>query len=142
MWQTPNRNAGTGTKKRTDRTRNRIPVQMKRIRGELRLVASPAPATVVQVRVILNDLSPRGVGLFSQSALQAGQEIELSFEDPIALKLHGRVVWSHEHQVGSHILSQTPFTHRAGVQFLFKDAEQEATLKRLCEDLIRDSGRK
>ena len=138
MWQTPNRSAATGTKKKNDRSQNRIPVHMKRIRGELKLLSSPATAAAIQIRVILNDLSPRGVGLFSQELLGVGQEIELVFEDSsMSIHLHGKIVWSREHQINSHILSQTPFAHRAGVQFVFKNAEEEGALLKFCEELLQ-----
>lgn len=139
MWQAPPKNGAAGKKKQRERAR--IPLHIRRVRAELKLVpaegATAAP-TVVPARVLMNDLSITGAGIFSAAPLVPGQMIELAFESQSSLVIRGRVIWCQEQQIDSHIVSQTPFCHRAGIQFRFESAEDEARLKKLYEEFARE----
>jgi hypothetical protein len=124
---------------KSKRYRNRVQVQMRRIRGEARLISALTPQEVLQVRIVLNDLSGRGVGFFSQKKLEQGAVLEIDCEAPLATKLKGRVIWCHEHNLNSHVLTSNPFMYRAGLQFIFDSPEEEQKLFKLCDDLAKNN---
>jgi hypothetical protein len=97
-----------------------------------------AVPTVAQGRLLLNDISPKGLGLFSDQPIMVGQEIALTIEEPKRFYVRGRVVWCQEADADSHILSSHPFSYRIGLVFLFQNAAEEAQVKAYCDELARD----
>jgi c-di-GMP-binding flagellar brake protein YcgR len=126
-------------------------LHIRRVRLDIRLI--PHQPTTVQVenvtpqgelelvegRALLNDFSEGGVGIYSSSRLQAGQEIRLSLSDPTDLVVHGKVVWCQDQHAGSPILSAQSFAFRAGVQFVFKSEEEKQSLQKFCDDLRKQN---
>ena len=136
MWQA-SKSSGSSTlgRRRHNRNRRRIRLHIRRVRGEIHIVASNPPVPVIQIRVLLHDISHTGVGLFANQKLLAGQEIDIVLEVQDGFRIRGKVVWCREHNMASHILSQHPFLHRAGIQFQFQSPEEESRLRQLCERL-------
>lgn len=118
--------------KRRDRDRNRRPVHVKRILANLTF-----DGRSVEARVILNDLNPKGTGLFLTQAVNLGQSVTLEIRDPHPISIQGKVLWC-QHDAGSHVLSNQPFAYRVGVEFVYKSAEEQGAIKQFVEELARD----
>jgi len=142
MWHSPNqRLRALANAKNRERERARRPFHIKRIVASLSTVShdtqSP-PVPPVPIRVILNDLTIKGVGVFAQSSLVPGIEVIMNISEPMKLEIRSRVIWCQEHDANSHILSQDPFSYRLGVEFLLSNVEEQQSVKAFWEEVCRN----
>jgi Tfp pilus assembly protein PilZ len=136
MWQAPSQRARTQAKKR-EKTRKIF--HLKRVQAEVKTVGGlGVPSTVTLARVILNDLTPKGIGLFTSSPMMVGQEIALTIEDPKRFYVRGRIVWCQEVANVNKVLSEHPFSYRIGIEFVVGSPEERQAIKTYCEELSRD----
>ena len=55
--------------------------------------------------------------------------------DPSTIYLRGKVVYCAEHDINSHVISETTYHYRIAIQFSFESPVEEAALKKYCEDV-------
>lgn len=131
-------NKGSPVPKKKRFGKGRIPLHLRRIRAELKILdrATQAVKEQRQVRVLMNDLSSTGCGMFCIGPLKAGEMIEILFETAAGpLSIRGIVAWCQENMIRSKVFSeQTQFSHRIGIEFKFKDAEEQRTVTKLYEN--------
>ena len=140
MWQAPSQRgkAITAAKKR-ELMRRRFPIHIKRAHAQLKIVSgSTSEAAPLEVRLILNDLSPGGVGIFSVTALTPGQDVVIVLEQPRMKEVKGQVIWCQEHDSSTHVLSKARYTYRCGIKFLYDSAEKQEEMKKYCEEVMND----
>ena len=103
-------------------------LRMKRITAQL--VANNGwgvPSTIIPVRVILNDLGPQSVTLFSLHPLELGQPVSLSIEHPRPILIRGKVTYCALFELTSRIHSNPKYPYRMQIEFEFlNDGEAEA----------------
>jgi Tfp pilus assembly protein PilZ len=105
----------------------------------LKTVDLPGVTSVLaESRIILNDLSPFGVGLFCEKAFNVGQEIALTLEHPRRIYVRGKVAWCEDQSPQSHVMSKKPFGYRIGIQFTFQSAEEQEALREFCDQIARE----
>jgi hypothetical protein len=140
MWQAPNqrvRALQSAKKRQIDRLSR--PLHLKRVRAEVRINATQsAPQKIAEARVLLNDVSPTGMGIFSTIPFLVGQEVAITLEDPKRVFLRGRVTWCQEYDVDSHILSANSFSYRMGIKFVFQSKVEEEAVRLFCEELCQN----
>lgn len=139
MWQAPNQRvrAASNAKKR-EREKNRKPIHLKRINAQLELNSTPQEgAEKVSVRILLNDLSTKGVGLFSPHFLAPGQMIILTITDPLQITLHARVIWCQEHSANSHVITNHSYSYRLGIEFTLETLEEQQSIKAFCDEVAK-----
>ncbi|MCM2277219.1 MAG: PilZ domain-containing protein [Oligoflexia bacterium] len=140
MWQAPNqriRSIQSSKKRQQDRLRR--PLHIKRVGAELKVLGQgPRQGAVAEARVILNDISHGGMGVFSSVPIVVGQEIAITLQEPRRVYLRGRVVWCQEYDTESPIISKNPFSYRMGVVFQFRDRQEEQAVKAFCEEIFRE----
>lgn len=138
MWQAPSqrtRAVANAKKKQRDASSRRL--HIKRVKAELRVVVQGNTAPEVnEVRVVLNDMTERGMGLYSQNPIGVGREVAVTLESPRQIYLRGHVTWCQEFDAESRILAQNPFSYRVGVKFIFQSPEEEEAVKNFFEELI------
>jgi Tfp pilus assembly protein PilZ len=145
MWQAPNQrvealqNAKKRRKERMDR-----PIHIRRARAEVRMAMPPTPVeatspsgTPIEARVLLNDFSSKGVGVYVTEKFHVGQEVTLTIHDPTLITISGRVAWCQDQPTSHTVVSANSFKYRAGVEFIFKTPEEEAAVKAIYEELRR-----
>jgi hypothetical protein len=139
MWQAPNsRVRAIAQAKKREKERNRRPLHLKRVVGEIKVTGGLGQTpTVTQARVVLNDFSPKGVGVFSNAALEQGQEISLTLNDPKRFYARAKVVYCQEYGSESHIVSEQSYQFRVGLQFLFENDEEKKEVEKYCEELMK-----
>jgi hypothetical protein len=139
MWQAPNQRvrAAANARKR-ERERARKPIHIKRIRALIEIVSGSQKGASNEVRMIVNDLSASGIGIFAPIQLSTDQEIILKFEDPTPIDIRARVAWSQDIITNSHIISAQPYTYRIGLEFLSSSPEEQQNIKTFCEDLLKN----
>lgn len=139
MWQAPNqRGKALANQRKRDRERMRQNFHLRRVRAQIKISEPMAPATSTHARLILNDLSPKGMGMFSEAPLMVGQIVAITIEEPRRFYVHGRIVWCQEYDANSHVLSETSFSYRVGVEFVFETKEEEKSVREYCENLVQE----
>ena len=128
--------AGTPIKRKIA-TRNRVQVRMKRISGSALMIASKLPSEAIHISLVLNDLSAKGVGLFLSKKIEIGQELQISINEPKPFQARGRVVWCHEHNLNSNIVTENPLKFRAGLLFVFANDEESKKMVEIWEELAK-----
>ncbi len=128
-----NRYGGLMAHCKDERNSERLNVQMRRIRGNLKMNMMEGEALAMDIRVILHDLSNKGAGIFSNQKLLQGHTVEFTLENHPDCLIKGKVVWSQEHHLGSHIVSATPFIWRAGISFTFDSMDGEMKLNEVID---------
>ena len=141
MWQSPNqKNRGPGSK-RSGRERYRCTLRVKRVTVEIRSVNDPMiegkkPEVHGSARILMNDISPHGVGIFCNKPFVAGQEVAMMLTTPTLIFLRGKVTHCLEHDNRAHVITPTPFLYRIGIKFIFENAAEEAAVTKYCEDML------
>lgn len=145
IWQSAANQRATRLKRiaeKRDREKFAPKVHMRRVRGEIKTVgpfrARNRNKGAAEVRIVLSDFSPVQVSFFAPTAFDVGQEISLTLEDPKRFYVKGRILFCQEHDVHSHVLSDTPFSYRIGIQFLFESAEEEKQVRAFCDLVHRE----
>jgi hypothetical protein len=140
MWQSPNQRVrAQANARRRERDRMRLPFHIKRVNASVALSGpDAASSTSVEVRVILNDFTPKGMGLFSPNKFAAGDEVTVTLDNPKKIQLKGRIIWCQEYEARGKVLTEQTFSYRVGVQFFFASEEEEKSLKAYCDDLLQN----
>lgn len=140
MWQAPNAKARSPGKK-SARSRGRGTLHIKRVTAEIRGVGETAiredSATEGMARLLLNDLTAKGVAVFCTHAFPAGQEVAILVPLPTQIYLRGRVMFCQEREFTTAIISPQPFAYRIGIEFIFENLVEEAAVKKYCEDVMK-----
>jgi hypothetical protein len=128
-----NRYGGLMAHCKDERNSEHLRVQMRRIRGNLKMSMTEGESLAMDIRVILHDLSNKGAGIFSNQKLLQGHTVEFTLENHPDCLIKGKVVWSQEHHLGSHVVSATPFIWRAGISFTFDSMDGEMKLNEVID---------
>ena len=137
MWHAPNqRLRAIANAKKRERERARRPIHIRRIIAEMCTLGPEGETPKTMVRLVLNDISPKGVGIFSPDSLSSGQEVKLELTEPSPFLLKARVVWCQEYHANSHVLTDRPYSYRMGLEFIVTP-EEEQTLKAFCDEISR-----
>lgn len=124
---------GFGPRKpKQSRSKGRKHIPFARVSAEIMITATKQ---IVDSRVFLNDLSPTGVGCFTNTHVDKGENISLVIEQPRHLFVKGQVLWCTPYTMSTKILSQETFKYRVGIKFIFADEEEKAALRKFCDDL-------
>jgi hypothetical protein len=137
MWQAPSQRvrALTNAKKR-ERDKARRPIHIKRVMGQLKILGALGSEPVIaEARVLLNDMTSKGVGLFCGIGLATGQEISITIQEPKQFFIKAKVMWCQEYNSESHILSKVSYAFRVGVQFVFSTPEEEKAVADYCAEI-------
>ncbi len=136
MWQAPSqRSRALAHQKRKERDRYRQQFHVRRVRAEIKVSEPMVQSTRSAARVVLNDVTPNGLGLFSEHPVMPGQEVAITLEEPKRFYVRGRVTWCQEYECNTHVLSQTSFRYRVGIEFIFETPEEQAAVEAYCIEL-------
>jgi c-di-GMP-binding flagellar brake protein YcgR len=146
MWQAPNQRVGAiQNSKKRQQERLKRPIHLKRVRAAMRLVPNQqthAQATTqdaqgeqIEIRVLLNDLSTSGIGIYAQTPMAAGSEVQITLDEPKRIQISGTVVWCQDQPTGGAIISSEAYHFRIGVKFHFANPEEEKALQDYCAEI-------
>ncbi|MCM2278058.1 MAG: hypothetical protein NDJ89_08270 [Oligoflexia bacterium] len=86
--------------------------------------------------VILNDISPRGLFLFSSRNLRLGERVTLVIHHPRTFYAHGKVVLCKRLSLRENVVSTgNTFPFRAGILFEFRSIDERLSVKNYCDEL-------
>jgi len=124
---------GFGPKKpKQQRKEKRKDVPFMRLSAK---VKSESSSQVSESRVFLQDLSPGGVGIFTNLQFPKGDRVSIVIEQPKTLYVRGEVMWCNPYTFDTKVLSADQYKYRAGIRFVYDSPEEEAAVKSFCEDL-------
>jgi hypothetical protein len=146
MWQTSSqRSKAISNQKKREKERARRPFRFKRVSAQIRVVspnhlsaaagAETGSSEITEGRIVLNDLSSGGMGLFSVFPIAPGSTVSITLEEPVKAVLKAKIVWCQEYAADSHILSAHSYSYRLGVKFVFDDPKEAQGLRKFCEEL-------
>jgi hypothetical protein len=132
MWQSPNQRvrAQANARKR-ERERLKTPFHVKRVLATVQLGEEK-----IDVRLILNDLTPKGMGLFSSNRFSPGDEVTIHLESPKKIAIKGKIAWCQEYEVRGKVLTAQSFSYRVGLAFVFSSPEEEQAIKAYCAEVM------
>ena len=134
---TPSQKVKRLVNSKNKRTHERLSIHFQRISAELTISSNEAPAAKTPVRILLNDFSEKGVGLYSPFQIQTTDGVILELFYPYPMKLRAKVVWCQEFNVGSHILTQNAFPYRVGLEFISETEEDKKSIRDLCDAVFK-----
>lgn len=146
MWQAPNQRVGAiQNAKKRQQERLKRPIHLTRVRAQVRLIPNKethAQATTVssqgesvEARVLLNDLSVTGIGIYAGQPMDVGTKITITLEEPKQIQITGTVVWCQEQPAVGAVITSEAFNFRIGVKFVFANAEEEKALQDYCAEI-------
>ena len=138
MWQNPNQRLRAVAKaKKREKDRLKRPFHVKRVVAHIILNAGEKEEKI-PVRVVLNDLGMKGVGLFSPYSFIPGQEVIIAISAPMEVQITSKVIWCQQHDANSHILSSQPHSYRLGLEFLYSSRLQQESIKALIDEVAQN----
>ena len=138
MWQSSTqRSRALIAEKKREREKRRSPIHLRRVMAQLKISEADGTASLIDARVVLNDLSVKGLGIFTMQPLLVGQSISLTLEYPKRIYIKGRVIWCQEIDSSSHVLSETSYQFRMGLQFVFATDEERIAVKSFCDEVMQ-----
>lgn len=132
MWQQPNHNRAAAEirrRKKKQQAKQKSGLHIRRVSAQIQGAATD----MARVRVLLNDLSPHGLEIFSPQALTPGNEVEITLEHPKLLFVKARVLFSDHYNSSSRVISQQPYPYRVGIVFLFQSEQEEKDVREFLE---------
>lgn len=139
MWQSPSQRirAIAATKRKLHGAKGNK-IHIKRVRADIKLMSTLGVPGIWEIRIVLNDLTPLRVELYSPKPIQQGEEVAITLEYPKRIYLRGVVSWCQEHCVDSHIISTVDFSYRIGIRLIFQSQEEETTVKSFYDELMKN----
>jgi hypothetical protein len=118
-------------------------VRLKRTDAEIKILGSylsgDAPeeeaSAILPGRVILNEFSDAGVGVYTTERLRMGQEVALTIDEPRRFYITGRIVFCVEVRSDSKIMQQIHFPWRVGVEFIYRSDAERSEVAAYCDEL-------
>ena len=131
MWDLPqyknksHLNAWKRNQRERAKQRNRPTLHIRRTLAELRVFEQAlGPSKIIVSRLVLNDLSPIGVYVFSQEPVRAGSRLALAMQAPLSFFARGKVLSCQPTLGQVRVLSESPYKYRVTVLFEFDSKEE------------------
>lgn len=140
MWQAPSRSK---TRKRTALKRKPM-FHLKRVSAEVKVLppkgqlSTPDQNPPQTARVILNDITERGMGLFLPESIQVGDSVGITLEEPKRVFVRGKVINCQESGTRSAVLTEVIYAYRVVVEFEFQSEEEQNAIMDFCRELSGD----
>jgi hypothetical protein len=138
MWQSPSsRTRAAQAAKKRERDRLKPHLRIQKVHAEIKVLGAMRDPQFADCQVVLNDFSPLGVSLFSNTPLMVGDEVALTLEQPKQFYIKGRIISCQEYDATSRVLSKNTYSYRIGIQFKFETDEEKAEVKAYCDHIAQ-----
>lgn len=121
-------------KPKQQRQKERKPIPFQRVSAQIMIDSSKQ---IADSRVFLNDMSPTGLGCFTNVPIDKGEIVSISIEQPRHFFVKAEVMWCAHYSLSTKVLSTERFAYRVGVRFLFDSDEDRQAVKAFCEELYK-----
>ena len=118
-------------RKRAERTRptfhfRRTEVQITRAG------AFGATTEIAHGRLVLNDIKPNQITLFTTVALEDGLRVAITFNYPEPFYAKARVRYCRTFEITPRIVTQVTYPYRVKLEFMFDNEDERAAVERYC----------
>lgn len=138
MWQAPDgkrRAMAEVQREARERSKRQSRIRVCRTAAQVRIGGAADGPLVVPARVVLNEVTPKGMQLFVGQSLPVGALAQIALEEPRRVYVRATIVSSQEFSSETRIIRTEPFSYRVGVAFAFETEEDEKSFKSFLEDL-------
>lgn len=113
MWQAPNqRIRALENSRKREQERAKRPFHIRKVLGQVK-----AGELSHEVQVILNEVTHKGIHIYSHSPISAGDAVNLELKDPSLVVLTGKVIACEYFGAKAKIISPNPFKYRLTIRF-------------------------
>jgi hypothetical protein len=139
MWQVPNQKlrAMISARKR-EKERQKQGFHIRRTSAQLKIVSPPVALPPMSVRVVLNDISPKQMSLFTSQPLAPGQIAAVTLEEPKRIYVRARILGCQELDYESKVISTQSYSYRVTLLFIFESEEEEKQFKSFYDELTTE----
>ena len=124
------------TRKRVDRVFGPGTLLFKRITIDIQVAQELGiPARQMEGRVVLNDLDPQGLWVFTTEAINSKQEVRVQISYPKPLSVYGKIVCCIPVEKSNRIHSAQNFAYRIRIDFMFLNEVDAQALREYCAQL-------
>ncbi|NDD91924.1 hypothetical protein EBZ37_07555 [bacterium] len=95
---------------------------------------------IFDARILLNDISPEGLRLFSSLPVVPGDRVDITLLEPRTLAVKGLVVERFAPMRQGHILSSRSYPHRLSVRFEFSSEDERLAVAEFVNELFSQHG--
>jgi len=126
------------------KARPKLTLHIRRVPAQIRPLGPHATETssVIPANLILNDLTPRGVALFTTEALQVDRVVELTFEEPRQFFIRARVRACNTIVIDRKIITKQVYPFRILLEFEFDASVEHEAVRRLYHEIQSELVRK
>jgi len=113
-------------------------LHLKRAKAEILVQQAQSTSSPVRIlsRVILNDMTPLGLFVYTSVPLTPGQQIQLTMDSPARFFVHGKVISTQNVGVGSRVISEVSYPYRIQILFEFKSSGDQDLVQRYCQEVL------
>jgi hypothetical protein len=145
MWEVPRfrvrayvRALGQRRLERSVQAELKSTVHFKRTQAQIITQAGfGVAATIVPARVVLNDLQPSEITLFSAQAFTVGDSVAFMLEQPHPFYVKGKIAYCRTFEVGPRIKAAQHFPFRVKIVFEFLSQDEAEAVREYCRELAR-----
>ena len=116
----------------------KAPFRLRRTLAELKIIEGSAfPPDIMHARVVLNDISPWGLMLFTSTPLREGQVIAITIQEPYLFYAQGKVMSCHPASLSARILTENPHPYRVQIKFEFHSLFERNAVRMYCQEVLK-----
>ena len=124
------------------RKKARAEFHLKRARAELQLLHGTqglrTAKDVLHANIMLNDIRPRGLQVFSHQSIPFGQKVSISIPAHRGFFAHGRVIGCEPLSPRITPASGVTPKYRVVIAFDFESIDERLAIKNFCDDLQKN----
>jgi hypothetical protein len=124
--------------RKREKEKSKRKFHIRRTHAQLKIVSSLEAPPIEDVRIVLNDISPKSMNLFCSHPVALGQVAAITIEEPTRIYVRGRIVGCQELDYDTHVITDQPYTYRVCVLFLFDSEEEQKAFKIYCDQLATE----
>jgi hypothetical protein len=124
--------------RKREKEKNKKKFHIRRTHAQLKIVSAPEAPPIEDVRIVLNEITPKSMNLFASNPVAVGQVAAITIEGPTRIYVRGRIVGCVEPDYESHVITDNPYSYRIAVLFLFDSDEEERAFKSYCDQLASE----
>jgi hypothetical protein len=137
MWTSRRKSWQGGARKSSESFRNPT-LNIPHLRRVLARISTSSQ--VIDARVLLNDISPRGLRLFCSLPLNPGDEVKVTLHHPRPVTMRAVITERRAPMRQGHIVSDRSYVHRLTAEFVFSSDDERAALAEFVSELAQCHG--
>lgn len=132
------RNYVSNLRKQKDGPNGDVVLTIRKVPVQVSVQASlTGPTQIDWGYVVLNDITPNGMYVFSTQSYPKDRVVSLTLEEPRRFYARARVISSQNVRQDSHIISEKTYSYRVALEYEIQTEEERKTLREFSEEVQR-----